>query len=87
VEATIAHQTAVGSGSDGKAGGVERRAKGLASRARQAVLALAWSDADAANFRALTEASHREQAAVEASDPLSFEAFRQHYLSPLQLQP
>jgi glutamate--cysteine ligase len=55
--------------------------------ARQAVLALAWSDADAAHYHALAEASRREQAAVEASDSLSFEVFRQHYLSPLQLQP
>jgi glutamate--cysteine ligase len=55
--------------------------------ARQAVLALAWSDTDAAHYHALAEASRREQAAVEASDRLSFEAFRQHYLSPLQLQP
>jgi len=55
--------------------------------AREAVLALAWSDTDAAHYHALAEASRREQAAVEASDPLSFEAFRQHYLSPLQLQP
>jgi glutamate--cysteine ligase len=55
--------------------------------ARQALLALAWSDADAAHFSALAEASRREQELLEASDELPFESFRQDYLSPLQLQP
>ena len=72
---------------DGFAGSHLDFVRSCSEAARKALLALAWSDADAANFRTLAEASHREQAALEASDPLSFEAFRQHYLSPLQLQP
>jgi len=55
--------------------------------ARHAVLELAWSDADAAHFRRLSDASRREQELLEAADKLPFESFRQRYLSPLQLQP
>ena len=55
--------------------------------ARQALLALAWSDADEAHFRQLADASCREQASIEASDELPFESFREKYLSPLQLLP
>ena len=55
--------------------------------AREALLGLAWSASDAAQFRALTQASWRELASIEASDKLPFEAFRQHYLSAQQLQP
>jgi len=53
---------------------------------RRALLELPWSDAEAARFRALSEASLREQHALEASDAMPFEAFRQRYLSPEQLQ-
>jgi len=54
---------------------------------RQALLELPWSDAEAARFRALSEASLREQHALDASSEIPFEAFRQQYLSPEQLQP
>jgi glutamate--cysteine ligase len=55
--------------------------------ARQALLQLGWSDADAAHFLRLSESSVQEQALIEASDDLPFESFRQRYLSPSQLQP
>ena len=52
---------------------------------KQMFLGLPWSDADAAGFRALSEASLREQHALEAASDTPFEAFRQQYLSPDQL--
>ena len=52
---------------------------------KHALLDLPWSEADAAGFRALSEASLREQHALEASTDTPFETFRQHYLSPDQL--
>jgi glutamate--cysteine ligase len=54
---------------------------------KRALLELPWSDAEAARFRALSEASLREQHALEASDDMPFETFRHQYLSPEQLQP
>jgi glutamate--cysteine ligase len=55
--------------------------------ARLALLELPWSQAEAARFRALSEASLREQHALEQSDDMPFETFREQYLSPEQLQP
>jgi glutamate--cysteine ligase len=52
---------------------------------RRALLGLPWSEAEAAGFRALSEASLREQQALEASTDAPFEIFRQRYLSPDQL--
>lgn len=60
-------------------------ARARSEATRQTLLALPWTDADAAHYHALAAASRREQSAVEASDTLSFEDFLQHYLSPLQL--
>lgn len=54
---------------------------------RHALLALPWSDADDAHFRALSEASLREQHALEVTDDVPFETFRQQYLAAEQLQP
>jgi glutamate--cysteine ligase len=55
---------------------------------RRALLDLPWPDAEAARFRALSEASLREQRALEAMDEnVPFETFRQQYLSPARLQP
>jgi glutamate--cysteine ligase len=55
--------------------------------ALEALLGQPWSASDDAHFRRLAEASRREQASLEASDELSFESFREQYLSPLQLLP
>jgi glutamate--cysteine ligase len=54
---------------------------------RRTLLGLPWSDADAAGFRALSEASLREQHALEAATDTPFETFRQQYLSPDRLSP
>lgn len=52
---------------------------------RRRLLELPWSDEEAAEFRALSEASLREQHALEASSDTPFEAFRQQYVSADQL--
>jgi glutamate--cysteine ligase len=55
---------------------------------RRALLDLPWPDAEAARFRTLSEASLREQHALEAMDEnVPFETFREQYLSPARLQP
>jgi glutamate--cysteine ligase len=61
------------------------RARSLA--AKRDLLELPWADADNARFRTLAAASLREQQALEAADDISFEDFRQRYLSPEQLLP
>jgi len=55
--------------------------------AKRALLDLPWPDAEDSRFQALAELSLREQRALEAADEMPFEDFRQHYLSPEQLQP
>jgi len=52
---------------------------------RRRLLELPWSDEDAAEFRALSEASLREQHALEAASDTPFETFRQQYVSADQL--
>jgi glutamate--cysteine ligase len=59
----------------------------LSSEAKRAVLALPWDDALAARFDAIAAESKRAQAALEASDRLPFESWRQHYLSVERLVP
>jgi len=61
------------------------RARSASSK--RTLLELPWSEAEDTRFRALAEVSLREQQALEAADEMPFEAFRQHYLSPDQLQP
>jgi glutamate--cysteine ligase len=72
---------------DGFAGSHRKFVRSRSEATRRALLELPWSEADAAHYRALADASRDEQAALEASDRLPFETFRQNYLSPLQLQP
>jgi glutamate--cysteine ligase len=84
---TLASARVLATMASGFAGSHLDFARGCSEATRQAMLALPWSDADAAHFHALAEASRREQAAVEASDPLPFDTFLQQYLSPSQLLP
>jgi glutamate--cysteine ligase len=50
-----------------------------------ALLALPHSAEHAARYAQMAQASLEEQQAVEASDTLPFEAYRQQYLSPQRL--
>ena len=60
----------------------------LASAATRAhLLALPWSDAQAARYAAMALDSLAEQQRIEAADTLPFEQYRQAYLSPERLQP
>jgi glutamate--cysteine ligase len=52
---------------------------------RDAIMKLPLAPEVAARFAALAEESIREQARIEAADTLSFETYRQRYLSPLAL--
>ena len=55
---------------------------------RRALLDLPWPDAEAARFRTLSDASLREQHALEVADEhVPFETFREKYLSAERLQP
>jgi glutamate--cysteine ligase len=60
---------------------VRERSKAI----RRLFLDLPWPESEAAGFRALSEASLREQLALEASSDTPFEAFRQQYVSADQL--
>jgi glutamate--cysteine ligase len=68
-------------------GSYVRFARTRSESAKRDLLALPWSDAEAAHFRALSETSLREQLALEASEGVSFEVFRQRYLAPERLRP
>ena len=61
------------------------RAQSAATRAH--LLALPWSDAQAARYAAMALESLAEQQRIEAADTLPFEQYRQAYLSPERLQP
>jgi glutamate--cysteine ligase len=54
---------------------------------RQKLLALPWTDAQAARYAAMAAASVSEQQRIEDSDTMPFEQYRQAYLSPERLQP
>jgi len=54
---------------------------------KRTLLELPWPADEANRFRALSEASLREQRELERADDVPFETFRQRYLSPEQLQP
>ena len=54
--------------------------------ARQSVLALDWSEQTHARYLRLAAASIADQRRIEAEDVLSFEEFRQDYVSPARLQ-
>jgi glutamate--cysteine ligase len=51
------------------------------AQARDALLALPWSDAQHARFTALADESVAAQKAIEAADTLPFEEWRQHYMA------
>jgi glutamate--cysteine ligase len=53
---------------------------------QQALLDLPWSPAHQARFEAMAQASLVDQHDIEAADTLSFEAFRQNYVSPARLE-
>jgi glutamate--cysteine ligase len=54
-------------------------------QAKAKLLALPFSAAQQAKFAAMSEQSVRDQQAIEASDSLPFEAYRQQYTSPERL--
>jgi glutamate--cysteine ligase len=56
------------------------------AQTRERLLALPWSEAQAARYAALAEASVAEQQRIEAGDSLPFEQYRQAYLSPDRLR-
>ena len=55
------------------------------ARARELLLALPWNAQDKAQFDALATRSVRAQAELEAADTLTFEQYRQIYVSPERL--
>ncbi len=61
------------------------RARSTAVKAE--LMADPWSAEQEARYRAMAEDSVAAQRALEAADTLPFEAFRQQYLDPAQLQP
>ncbi len=61
------------------------RAQSVSSRSR--ILALPWSDAQAARYAAMAAESVAAQQRIEAADDMPFEQYRQAYLSPERLQP
>jgi glutamate--cysteine ligase len=58
-----------------------------ALKAQQELLALPWSHEQQVRFQREAEASVAEQRAIEAADTLSFEDFRQDYVSAERLMP
>lgn len=60
--------------------------RAMSARTRQALLALPWTEAQAARYAAMAEASVAEQQRIEEADTLPFEQYRQAYLSPERLQ-
>jgi glutamate--cysteine ligase len=56
------------------------------ARTRQALLALPWTEAQAARYAALAADSVAEQHRIEEADTMPFEQYRQAYLSPERLQ-
>jgi glutamate--cysteine ligase len=53
---------------------------------QQALLGLPWSPAQQERFEIMAQASLVDQHDIEAADTLSFEAFRQNYVSPARLE-
>ena len=50
--------------------------------ARDALMEQPWQDDQQAQFEAMAQQSLSDQQAIEAADSLSFEEWRQRYLSP-----
>ena len=59
----------------------ERFAREQSAAARDALLALPWSDAQQARYVALAEESMAAQKAIEAADTLPFEEWREQYMA------
>ena len=60
------------------------RAQSAATRSR--LLALPWTDAQAARYAAMAAESVAAQQRIEAGDTMPFEQYRQAYLSPDRLE-
>ncbi|MBL8350340.1 MAG: glutamate--cysteine ligase [Burkholderiaceae bacterium] len=60
--------------------------RAMSARTRGRLLALPWTEAQAARYAAMAEASVAEQQRIEAADTMLFEQYRQAYLSPERLQ-
>jgi glutamate--cysteine ligase len=58
-----------------------------AAQTRRGLLERPWSDADAAHFRRLADASVADRKAVEGADTLPFGEYLRQYLSPHRLSP
>ena len=56
------------------------------AQTRAQILALPWTDAQAARYAQAAEASRTEQHRIEAADSMLFEQYRQAYLSPDRLR-
>ena len=52
---------------------------------RNSLLALPWAESQQARFEALTKKSLADQRAMEVADTLSFEAYREQYISAERL--
>jgi len=60
--------------------------RAMSERTRAKLLVLPWTEAQAARYAAMAEASIAEQHRIEAADTMPFEQYRQAYLSPERLQ-
>lgn len=60
--------------------------RAMSTRTRERLLTLPWTEAQAARYAAMAEASVAEQQRIEAADTMLFEQYRQAYLSPERLQ-
>ncbi|MFP8777446.1 glutamate--cysteine ligase [Hydrogenophaga sp. RWCD_12] len=62
---------------------VRTRSQGI----RQQLLDLPWTEAQQARYEAMAKQSVADQKAIEASDSMPFEIYRQEYVSPARLMP
>ena len=67
-------------------GSYVRFIRAQSAQTRAQLLALPWTEAQAARFAALAQKSVAEQQRIEAADSMQFEAYRQAYLSPDRLE-
>ena len=67
-------------------GSYVRFIRAQSAQTRAQMLALPWTEAQAARFAALAQKSVAEQQRIEAADSMLFEAYRQAYLSPDRLE-
>ncbi|NDG41955.1 MAG: hypothetical protein EBY28_21950 [Betaproteobacteria bacterium] len=67
-------------------GSYVRFIRAQSAQTRAQLLAMRWTEAQAARFAALAQQSVAEQQRIEAADSMQFEAYRQAYLSPDRLE-